>query len=325
MATKWSDNAVFIPVTVDGSEKLVGIKGVNNVKATISSSLLPYINSNAQLASATQVTGLITYVNSNAQLGSSSQVTGLDASLNSKMDKSANLSDVSNVEISGNNLGFPQAPIFVITTSESLVNPLQYRYYLDLSGDETKIDLPPDNDLPTALRRGVPVIFNNLINTNSGLKIANIRDSSSTPIIGVPPGYSANLYLEDNSTSNGSWSYILYRTNDNVVAYVTDPSFQMYSNVTEYNYLSDSTSLVGFTLPISMKKGSYINVSGIGSGGWQIAQNVSQLIKYVGVSTTPGVTGNVASSNPNASVTLECTVEDLEFTVTDTTGSIILT
>lgn len=56
---KWSDNVAFPEAaSINGTEELVGLKSSNNMKANISTRLLPYINNNAQLQSPAQVIGL---------------------------------------------------------------------------------------------------------------------------------------------------------------------------------------------------------------------------------------------------------------------------
>lgn len=84
--SKWSNNTIFPPITVTGVEFFPGLSSGSNFKASLSTSIVPYLN--------TAIT-----------LGSSSQVTGLNATLNSKLTNTNNLSDVSSASTSATNLG----------------------------------------------------------------------------------------------------------------------------------------------------------------------------------------------------------------------------
>lgn len=74
-------------------------------------------------------------------------------------------------------------------------------------------------------------------------------------------------------------------------------------------YIADAASAtVAFTLPASASRGDVIRVLGNGPGGWTIAQNANQAIKFSSQSTTVGVNGQLASTNRYNSVTLRCVV-----------------
>lgn len=80
-------------------------------------------------------------------------------------------------------------------------------------------------------------------------------------------------------------------------------------------YISNNSGLVTLTLPATAAVGSVIQVQGLGSGGWQIAQNASQLI-HIGASvTTTGISGYLASTNQYDSLTLLCVVSNTTWTV----------
>jgi len=73
-------------------------------------------------------------------------------------------------------------------------------------------------------------------------------------------------------------------------------------------YIADNAATVVFTLPATAVQGSEITVSGNGTGGWQIAQNASQVIKGAGATTTTGTGGSLNSTSRYDSVTLVATV-----------------
>lgn len=74
-------------------------------------------------------------------------------------------------------------------------------------------------------------------------------------------------------------------------------------------YLADNAGLVTLTLPASAVQFSIIEVKGYGAGGWKIAQNASQQIRFgSATATTAGVTGFLASTNLNDGVRLIASV-----------------
>lgn len=80
-------------------------------------------------------------------------------------------------------------------------------------------------------------------------------------------------------------------------------------------YISNNAGLVTLTLPTTAAVGSTIQVQGLGAGGWQIAQNASQLIHIGSSVTTTGATGFLASTNQYDSITVLCVVANTTWTV----------
>jgi hypothetical protein len=80
-------------------------------------------------------------------------------------------------------------------------------------------------------------------------------------------------------------------------------------------YISNNAGLVTLTLPSTAAVGSVIQVQGLGAGGWQIAQNASQLIHIGSQVTTTGTGGYLASTNQYDSITILCVVANTTWTV----------
>jgi|SRR5277367_150685 len=80
-------------------------------------------------------------------------------------------------------------------------------------------------------------------------------------------------------------------------------------------YISNNAGLVTLTLPSTAAVGSIIQMQGLGAGGWQIAQNASQLIHIGSSVTTTGTGGYLASTNQYDSLTLLCVVANTTWTV----------
>ncbi len=66
----------------------------------------------------------------------------------------------------------------------------------------------------------------------------------------------------------------------------TDVSAAAVTAQADTGYLADSASLVTVTLPTTLSVGDVVRVSGIGSGGWTVAQSAGQTIATAGIATT---------------------------------------
>lgn len=85
---------------------------------------------------------------------------------------------------------------------------------------------------------------------------------------------------------DGTWNPVT-----NIETWVTVTSNT--SMTVDSSYFVNSASLVNMTLPVSGTAGNYINLIGINSGGYRIAQNASQQIIYLDKATTAGVSGKL--------------------------------
>lgn len=86
-----------------------------------------------------------------------------------------------------------------------------------------------------------------------------------------------------------------------------------------------SPSVCGLTLPLTSVVGSVLCITGMNTGGWTIGQNAGQNIRVVDQITTTGVGGSVASSEPNASICLVCSVANTSWIAYNSMGNLIIT
>lgn len=100
---------------------------------------------------------------------------------------------------------------------------------------------------------------------------------------------------------------------------VTAPTRQMATNT---SYISDSASLVTFTLPITAALGELLIVTGKGTGGWRINQNGGQTLYLGDQQSTTGSSGYIASTDFGDSITLECITANADWRATDMVGVI---
>lgn len=86
-------------------------------------------------------------------------------------------------------------------------------------------------------------------------------------------------------------------------------------------YTASNAGVVTFTLPATAAYGTTFEIAtGTTSGGWSIAQNALQSIKFGNETTTIGVGGSLASSQSGDSVRVLCIVANLTFQVLDAVG-----
>lgn len=78
--------------------------------------------------------------------------------------------------------------------------------------------------------------------------------------------------------------------------------------VSDTTYQANNAALVTLTLPATSSAGDEIQITGLGAGGWIVAQNAGQNIQIGNASTTVGVAGSIASTNRYDGVSLICSV-----------------
>ena len=87
-------------------------------------------------------------------------------------------------------------------------------------------------------------------------------------------------------------------------------------------YILNNVALVTATLPTTAAVGEFVRVAGKGSGGWKIAQNAGEEIKFGTATTTNGATGYLASTDDNDCVELICIVANDTWLVLSSVGNI---
>jgi hypothetical protein len=92
-------------------------------------------------------------------------------------------------------------------------------------------------------------------------------------------------------------------------------------------YIANNAALVTFTLPTTSVRGSIIRLVGLGAGGWRIAQNASQQIHYLNLSTTIGTSGRIdteitLSQSSRACIDMLCVIANTTWVVTDSVGTL---
>ncbi len=87
----------------------------------------------------------------------------------------------------------------------------------------------------------------------------------------------------------------------------------------------NNAGLVTVTLPDTAAFGSILRIVGKGAGGWRLAQNASENIRFGSSVTTTGVGGRLDSTNQYDAIELVCTVANTTWTVISSIGNITVT
>lgn len=94
------------------------------------------------------------------------------------------------------------------------------------------------------------------------------------------------------------------------------------SAVINAGYLTNAATLITLTLPATAAVGSIIEISGMGVGGWKVAQNALGVIRFGNKSTTVGIGGSLASSLQFDTLRLVCSVANNEWVVLSGVGNL---
>jgi hypothetical protein len=140
--------------------------------------------------------------------------------------------------------------------------------------------------------------------TNGQIIIGNTGATPTAATITAGPGI---------SIANGAGSITI--SSSDVASSWTVVTTTSQAMAINSGYISNNAALVTLTLPATAVVGSIVEVQGLGAGGWQIAQNASQLIHFGSAVTTTGTAGFLASTNQYDSITLLCVVTNTIWTV----------
>lgn len=92
------------------------------------------------------------------------------------------------------------------------------------------------------------------------------------------------------------------------------------SMATDNGYVSNNAGLVTLTLPAVAAFGTSLAVSGVGAGGWKVAQNAGQQILMTGGATTVGAAGSVASTNRYDEIEMLCVIANTTWKIRSSVG-----
>jgi hypothetical protein len=89
-------------------------------------------------------------------------------------------------------------------------------------------------------------------------------------------------------------------------------------------YTSNNAGLCTLTMPATAAVGDTLVVTGLGAGGWLIAQNASQLVHVGSSVTTTGTGGSIASTNAFDAITFTCVVANTTWITRSEVGNLTI-
>lgn len=191
---------------------------------------------------------------------------------------------------------------------------------------------PPTFDLDDAVTKAANYIYRGggtdvpVVDGGTGL-------SATTPYAVLCGGTAATTSLQSIAgvgtaaqvlTSNGAGALPTFQD--------TAPSGVVWENVTAASkamvanegYVANRVAgVLPFTLPATATVGESFAIAG-SQNGWTVAQNAGQTIHFVGVDTTPGVGGSLASTTRYDCLEMICIVTDTNFCVKHSCGNITI-
>lgn len=151
-------------------------------------------------------------------------------------------------------------------------------------------------------------------------KASNLSDlvSASTARTNLGLGNSATLNVGTTAGTVAAGDDSRFGATMSVVE-VTGTSQAMAINT---SYVANNAGLVTLTLPTTAAFGSIVRAVYKGAGGWKVAQNASEIIRFGPLATTTGTGGSIASSAAGDCVELMCIVADTEWRVLSSHGNL---
>ncbi len=182
------------------------------------------------------------------------------------------------------------------------------------------------------------ILFSSAANTITGITAANsamlVSSSTGVPAMtatmtngqivigstGATPTPATLTAGNGITVTNGAASITIASTGGGVTW--TNVSGTTQTMVADNGYIANNVALVTMTLPATAAIGTILAVAGNGAGGWRIAQNASQNIKFGNQTTTTGVGGSVSSTNLYDCIEILCTVANTTWVVRAAQGNI---
>jgi hypothetical protein len=87
-------------------------------------------------------------------------------------------------------------------------------------------------------------------------------------------------------------------------------------------YIVNAAALATITLPAAAAVGSLLEIVGVGSGGWRLAQAAGQQVVFGNISNTAGSGGQLNSTHQRDAIRLVCIVQDTTWQVVSSVGNI---
>ena len=133
-------------------------------------------------------------------------------------------------------------------------------------------------------------------------------------------GHNVNIIGGTNISTSAAGSTLTI----NAGPFWTEVTAASLSIVANNAYMMNRGTLITATLPVLAAKGTMIKFTGMGAGGYKIAQNNGQIIYFGTLATTPGIGGSMSSTFDRDSIELVCVVENTDFNVLSSIGNFLV-
>ena len=153
------------------------------------------------------------------------------------------------------------------------------------------------------------------------LKDTVVKSVASDSGSATPSGHSFTIAGAGGITTSGSGATITITGSGGGMTW-TEVTGTSQSAAVDNGYIANNAALVTITLPTTAAVGDIVAVVGKGAGLWRLAQNASESINFVGVTTTVGTGGYLEATNRYDCIEVICTVADTTWTVRSSVGNI---
>jgi hypothetical protein len=155
---------------------------------------------------------------------------------------------------------------------------------------------------------------------NSDISVAN---GTSTPTLTLNSGTGANQIVKLDGSSRlpaVDGSQLTGISSGGISTVVVSGTSQ--SAAVNTRYITNNAGLVTVTLPATAAVGSVLQITGLGAGGWKVAQNAGQQMIIGNATTTSGTGGSANSTHQNDTLTLVCAVANTTFIAESVIGEV---
>ncbi len=162
------------------------------------------------------------------------------------------------------------------------------------------------------------VISATITDASNNVAANSLKTASGVVTVAAATAPSSGQVLTATSSTTATWQ-------SNSSSAWTALSTTTVSAAVNNGYIATGASLQTFTLPATSAVGDTLEFIAFGAGGWRVAQNASQNIRFGSSVTTTGVGGRLDSTAQGDSIRLVCAVANTSWIQSGPVGNITVT